>query len=351
MNPDTPVEHRETVNVQGGDSCGTTTATSMPVVQVAFAALDLDRTTGWYRDVLGFRPAGEMLGASGPEASALMGLPEVSCDMRWLVDTSDFFQLEFFEFREPGSRPGSRRPDDIGWSMLGLDVADLDGVLDRLRRAGAHVGPVHGDAPARRVCCLDPENVWLELRDRETLPPRTARDAQVTTRFIRAVVPDLERSRRFFGGALGLRDSGSVLHGPDDERLWGAAPAVTDSCVLVAANDPCGCAVELVRYPGRAPRPLPADYRISDQGILNMGFGSRNLADYEDVVGQVRAGGYQSHRELAIGPAASRYLVDDQGFSVELLTIPDRSIERDFGFEPLPRAGELHAGPSGTAGE
>jgi catechol 2,3-dioxygenase-like lactoylglutathione lyase family enzyme len=142
------------------------TTVSMPVVQVAFTTLDLDRTTAWYCDVLGFLPAGEVLGAGGPEAAALMGLPGVSCDMRWLVDTCDFFQLEFFRFREPTSRPGSRRPDDEGWSMLGLEVTEFDGMLRRLRQAGGETGPVRGDAPARRLCTRDPEGVWVELRER-----------------------------------------------------------------------------------------------------------------------------------------------------------------------------------------
>jgi catechol 2,3-dioxygenase-like lactoylglutathione lyase family enzyme len=296
---------------------------------------DVLNGTTWYQDVLGFRPAGEMRGASGPEVAAMMGLPAASCDMRWLVDTSDFFQLEFFEFHEPVPKPGVRRPDDIGWSLLGLQVAGFDAVLGRLRQTGAHVGPVRGDAPARRVCCRDPEGVWLELRERGPLPPRTVRDAPVTTAFIRAVVADLERSRRFFGGALGLRDGGASLHEPDDEVLWDAAATATESCVLVPEGDPHGCAVELVQYTTRAPRPQPADHRLCDQGILNIAFGSRTVADYTAVVAQVSAGGYQVHDELAIGPAAARYLLDDQGFSVELLTIPDPAVERDFGFAPL----------------
>jgi catechol 2,3-dioxygenase-like lactoylglutathione lyase family enzyme len=311
------------------------TAASMPVVQVAFSTLDPDRTVTWYQDVLGFLPAGEMRGASGPEVAAMMGLPAASCDMRWLVDTSDFFQLEFFHFHEPVPKPGARRPDDIGWSLLGLHVAEFDAVLRRLRQTGAHVGPVRGGAPARRVCCRDPEGVWLELRERGSLPPRTVRDAPVTTAFIRAVVTDLERSRRFFSGALGLRDSGASLHEPDDEVLWDAAATATESCVLVPEGDPHGCAVELVQYTTRAPRPQPADHRLCDQGILNIAFGSRTVADYKAVVAQVSAGGYQVHDELTISPAAARYLLDDQNFSVELLTIPDPAVERDFGFAPL----------------
>jgi catechol 2,3-dioxygenase-like lactoylglutathione lyase family enzyme len=306
----------------------------MPVVQVSFSTLDLARTTAWYQDVLGFLPAGGLDAAGGAQAAAMMGLPSVSCDMRWLVDTSDFFQLEFFGFREPAPRPGRRRPDDIGWNLVGLDVTGFDAALGRLSQAGTGVGPVVGTAPFRRVCCRDPEGAWLELRERGVPAPCAVRAAPVTTVFIRAVVPDLARARRFFTGALGLHDRATPLHGPGDEALWDGEPAATVSCVLAAPGDPYGCGVELVQYTARTPRPRPDDYRISDQGLLNVAFGSRLPADYQAVTAQASAGGYQVNDELAIGSAASRYLLDDQGISVELLTIPDPAIERDFGFRP-----------------
>jgi hypothetical protein len=113
-------------------------------------------------------------------------------------------------------------------------------------------------------------------------------------------------------------------------------PTTTESCVLAADDDPDGPALELVQYTTRTPRPSPPDYHISDQGILNVALGSRDVADYQVVAARVRAAGYRAHQELAIGMAASRYLVDDQGFSVELLAIPDPGIERDFGFQPRP---------------
>jgi catechol 2,3-dioxygenase-like lactoylglutathione lyase family enzyme len=306
----------------------------MPVVQVSFSTLNLARTTAWYRDVLGFLPAGGLEAAGGAQAAAMMGLPSVSCDMRWLVDTSDFFQLEFFRFREPVPRPGRRRPDDIGWNLVGLHVTGFDATLGRLSRAGTGVGPVLGTAPFRRVCCRDPEGAWLELRERGISARRAVRAAPVTTIFIRAVVPDLARAQRFFTGAVGLHDTGTLLHESGDEALWDGERAATVSCVLAAPGDPYGCGVELVQYTTRTPRPRPGDYRISDQGLLNVAFGSRLPAEYQTVTAQARARGYQVNDELAIGSAASRYLLDDQGTSVELLTIPDPAIERDFGFLP-----------------
>lgn len=39
---------------------------------------------------------------------------------------------------------------------------------------------------------------------------------------------------------------------------------------------------------------------------------------------------------MQVGPAAVRYVDDDQGNSVECLTIPDPDIERFAGFMPNP---------------
>jgi catechol 2,3-dioxygenase-like lactoylglutathione lyase family enzyme len=308
----------------------------MPLIQVAISTLDLEATTTWYREIFGFLPTGEMFGATGPEVAAFMGLPAVNCDLQWLVDTSDLFQLEFTRFHEPASNPGTRRPDDAGWSLVGIYVEDLDAVLARLREAGAPVGPVLGDGVARRVCTRDPDGVWLELRERVPgVPtPRPIREAPVTTAFVRAVVTDLARAREFFCDALGLRDTGATLHTSADEALWGSEPADTRSCVLSADGSHDTVVVELVQYLTRVPRPLPENYQLSDQGLLNVAFGSREPEDYDTVMDQVRLGGFRMQGELAVGSARGRFLVGADDLSVETITIPEAEIERALGFTP-----------------
>ena len=310
---------------------------SMSIAQVAFSALTVEATTAWYRDMLGFEPAGGAGGIQGPEVEAMMGLPECECEMHWLTDTNDFFQLEFFSFRAPAPVPGGRRPDEAGWSLVGFAVDDLDAVLGRL--GGVPTGPVLGTGAQRRVCVRDPEGVWLELRQLDRPSARTVREGPVTTAFVRAVVADHDRARDFFCGALGLRDTAAPLHTPEDERLWGGIPAITRSSMLTAEGDPGGLAIELVQYTERVPRPLPDGYRICDQGLLNVAFGSRSPEDYEATVARVRAGGYRLHGELAVGPARARYIVGTDDLSVELLTIPDRKIEEEFGFLPTAAPG------------
>ncbi len=307
-----------------------TAPVAMPLVQIAMTVLDPDRTTRWYRDVLGFTESGEVRGMGGPEAAAMTGLPSLQCDIFWLLDSHDFFQLEFFRFDDPESAAGTRAPTDVGYSLIGIHVEDFDAALDRVRTSGSPLGPVLGDPGSRRTCTRDPEGVWVELRERSPLAgnARSVRASPVTTCFIRAVVDDLDRSRACFESALGMRPTGIRLHEPADETLWDARPADTDACVLDAG----GILVELVRYRSSTPRPRPAGYRICDQGLLNIAVGSRSTTDYAATVDDVRRAGYHLHGEMAIGSAAARYMVTDQDLSVELLVIPDPVIEKEFGF-------------------
>lgn len=303
---------------------------AMPLVQIAMTALDPDRTTRWYRDVLGFAESGEVRGMGGPEAEAMTGLPSLRCDIFWMLDSHDFFQLEFFRFDDPVSATGTRAPTDIGYSLIGVHVQNFDAALDRVQVSGSPLGPVLGDPGSRRTCTQDPEGVWVELRERNPVEgnARSVRPSPVTTCFVRAVVEDLDGSRACFESALGLCPTGIRLHEPADETLWHAEPTDTDACVLDAG----GILVELVRYRSTTPRPLPAGYRICDQGLLNIALGSRSTADYTATVDSVRRAGHQLHSEMTIGSAAARYMVTDQGLSVELLAIPDPVVEKEFGF-------------------
>jgi hypothetical protein len=97
------------------------------------------------------------------------------------------------------------------------------------------------------------------------------------------------------------------------------------------------------RRPGRARsirrpvgKPWPSDYRISDQGILNIAFGARNKRDLTEVYRRtVEAGARPNHAPIHLPGAGVVYVNDAQGFSVELLWMKPGKSDRDWGFEPL----------------
>jgi catechol 2,3-dioxygenase-like lactoylglutathione lyase family enzyme len=315
----------------------------MSVCQVAFSVLDLDATMSWYRDVFGFVATGGQTDQGGAEAAAMQGLPACRCDMAWLVDRQDFFQLEFFRYADPEPRP--RRPDalvsDIGYAVVGLHVQDFDAVLGRLSAFGTTpVAPVVGAAPNRRVGVRDPEGVHVEIMEDDVrasggaLPAVTRPAIPVATRFVRLVVDDLAAARGFLVDVLRLRPADVTLHGPEHSALWGED--TTTDTVLLWAGD---FLVELVHHVTPPSRPRPEGYRISDQGLLNVALGSRAVRDYRTLVSGIPEGTDEIvvHHEMEMGSAVVRYLTGPGGISVEVLAIPDPEIERAAGFRPAGR--------------
>ena len=308
-----------------------------PLCQVALSLLDLDRTHDWYRDTLGFLPSGETNLFRGPIASLIQGLPDAASRTRWLVDQQEFRQLEMFQYASPVPKVHDRRPNDTGYSMLGLHVADFDETVERLRKKGVFplTEPV-GENGARRVCIRDPEGTLLELLEddpREPGAPNRPRPrVPVAIRSITLSVADIERSRRFFVDtlSLGVAPDPDQLHLPAHERLWGLDGARSLKLLLWAGD----FLIELRQYTDPAGSPWPKGYRISDRGLLNIAFGFRNEDHFDRLLRRVEAAGYRANWiPFKVFKWGVVYVNDDQCFSVELLWVDPRA-DKDLGFEP-----------------
>lgn len=312
----------------------------MRLSQIALSVSDVRRSQRWYREVLGLEPGGGTNLFAGPLASMVQGIPRSASTCWWLVDRQDQFQVELFEFRSPLVRamPPGWRPSDVGYSMMSFAVDDLDAALDRAREAGPEplTDPV-GAAGERRVCLRDPDGVLVELTEHDprapTERPRPRPEIPAVARAVTLSVPDLERSRRFFVDVLGLAVAEDLeLHGPEHEALWGLDGARSERACLWADD----FVVELASYADPAPRPWPDGYRISDLGLLNIAFGFRDRARFDDAVRRCSQAAFEGNAPpLHLGPWSVIYVNDDQGFSVELLHV-EPWYERQMGFRPRP---------------
>ena len=297
------------------------------LTQVAFSVTDLNRTCQWYKDVFGFQPGGSYKvrrGLLSFLSSRVQGLPNVTFTMQTLVGQQEFSNLEFFQFRSPMARP--LPPDwqacDVGYSMMGLHVINFDGALERLEAAGTKpLTTPMGDRGARRVCVRDPEGVIVEVMEDDPRCPgamgRARPEEPVALRSITLSVPDLERSRRLFVDTLCLTEvNGYTLHQPKHEALWRLAGANRKALLLWAGD----FLVEIVQYLDPPGKPWPEDYRISDQGILNIAFGYRKKSDFNALYRQMIDAGYKGNCSPLIGlGSGGLYMNDDQGFSFEIL--------------------------------
>lgn len=311
--------------------------------QIAFSAVDLRLTERWFREGLGFLPAGgSRLMASSPLAARVQGLPRSASTIWWLVGRDAGFQLELFQFRRPIARlmPADFRPCDIGYTRMGVAVEDFDATLARLAGLGTRPGPTIGQQSRRRACVRSPDGVYVEVMEDDPLAGLSINSTAPSPTAVRSVTvstPDLEASVAYFTQVCGKGPENISLHTPEHEALWGLEGARCERAVFRAGS----VLLEVVHYLDPPGKPWPTGYRISDQGILNVAFGADNRRDFEAVVERVVASGATPNcrpLHLPLKPKAGVVYVNDRlGFSVEIVWMAP-SDKREWGWQPLPIA-------------
>lgn len=296
------------------------------VCQVAFSTLSGPALRNWYAQVFGFVMSSKMV-FFPPSTSRVQGIPGAWEKCSWLIDQQDYFQLEFFQFWRPQSRPKplAWRPCDIGYNMMGVAVRDLDQVLRNVAAfSGEHCISLAGEKGERRAYVRDPESNWVEIYERDPVDDldggkHSSRRPEIpaVVRSMRASVPDLQQARRTYVDALGFEVvDGYSLHTDEDEAHWGLAGAKAERLLVRASN----FLLELVKYEQPAASYWPEGYSLSDQGIMNIALGYRDRSRYDrDFSQAVRHGMEPNGEVLDAGVFRVMYLNDKQGFSTEML--------------------------------
>ena len=324
----------------------TTNDFAPPLNQIAFSVVDLRLTERWFRQGFGLVPAGGSRALMrGPLAANVQGLPRAASTCWWLLGRNSWFQLELFQFDRPIAKlmPAHFRPCDIGYTRVGIWVEDFDATLKRL--AGLRSQPLtapQGQLGERRACVRNPDGVYVEIMENDPLPQFKRRgrlDCPAAIRSVTMSVPVMSDAAAFFETGIGLKASTVVLHTPEHEALWGLAGATTESKLFDGGE----VLIEVVQYLDPVGKPRPHDYRLSDQGILNIAFGARRKADFNAVYRRAEAFGAQPNCRPVHLPGAGSvvYVNDPHGFSVEILHTKPGLADRIFGFEPPP----LHKRP------
>ncbi|MBM4363885.1 MAG: VOC family protein [Deltaproteobacteria bacterium] len=310
------------------------------ICQVAFSVLDVRRADEWFRVGLGLIPAGGTRSFRGPLAEHVQGLRRAASTCWWLVGRDDFVQLELFQFERPAPRPraADATPADLGYSRVGFWVTDLDATLARLARLGSvPLAPVRGDRGDRRVALRAPDGFVVVLFERDPHPGRPTAvrpEAPAAPRTVTLSVESLDAAVDSFVEGFGLTRSAVRLHDDGDEALWGLDGARRRTAVLEAGD----LLLELVEYESPRGRPRAADYRISDQGILNVALGFRGPLTFTRTYRRATArGGRPNGYPLHAGTWGVTYVNDPQGVSVELLWVHP-IWDSQLGLAPAPEA-------------
>jgi catechol 2,3-dioxygenase-like lactoylglutathione lyase family enzyme len=161
---------------------------------------------------------------------------------------------------------------------------------------------------------------------------RGRQDCPVAIRSITMSTPDFDYSCDFVTTALGMQAQAITLHGDEHEALWGLAGA---DCKRRVFGGPT-LLLEIVEYVTPTGRTREPDWRINDQGILNICFGdAAERTGVDRMYQQSTAAGAQPNSRPQHTPLAGAfYTNDDLGFSYEFMWARPGIGHRQFGFVP-----------------
>jgi catechol 2,3-dioxygenase-like lactoylglutathione lyase family enzyme len=305
---------------------------ALKLLQMGMNTSDLPATLELFSEAFGFSNAGGQVILG--DLIQIQGLDTSShALMWWLVGSQARFQLEFFNHSRPAQRPLRHdwTPADHGWVRFGIAVEDFDRTLSEL--AKREIVPMAGTAIAhglRRCAYRDPHiGVIVEvMEDGGPLRARTGRSAGPALVYAAASVSDLGGARHFYEQVLQLPIVEDALHRDRADALWGMAGAHSESFLVDAGE----VLLEIVEYHSPAGRPRPADYRASDQGIVNVAFGATEKPKMEAVFARLATAGYRPPYIVETDSMLAGYIIDPER-EIELAVIPPH-LEAVLGFVP-----------------
>ncbi len=307
---------------------------SLTLMQIGMNTADLPGSLDLFSEAFGFRNAGGQL-ISG-DIIQIQGLDRTSrALMWWLVGAQPRLQFEFFHHTQPAQRPlrADWTPADLGWSRFGIAVAAFDHAVSELAKRG--IAPIAGEATVeglRRMAYRDPFiGVVVEvMEDGPALRNLAGRTGGPALVYVAASVSDLGAARTYYEDVLGLPiATANPIHPPGSDALWGLPKARTEAIVVNAG----GVFLEIAHYASPEGRPRMADYRASDQGIVNVALGAAHRAPVEAAFARLAAAGYRPPFLVDAGEMLAGYITEPER-EVEFVVIPP-PLEAALGFAPV----------------
>jgi lactoylglutathione lyase len=174
---------------------------------------NLDRSIEFYHGALGL----EMTGASGPRVfsanavvSSLYDAPGAQSRVATFKIPDSDMAVEIVEFQGVNATPVGPRFFDPGAIKLTLVVQDLEATKTRLYRIK---GLEWISASVGSVLVRDPDGIFVELVQVRKEPSPYGRGADDPKVRLGVTVEDLDRTTRFYWGALGFKGGSSAALG------------------------------------------------------------------------------------------------------------------------------------------
>ncbi len=151
---------------QAASIASTAPAGDIVDLRLSIAVNDMDRTTHFYRDVLGFTVEGETAFSADAGIRALTGLKKADVRRSRAQAPGSPLWIEFVEFKGVERTPMRARIQDRGAARLQLRVQNIDAVVSAMKTAGMTVvsqggGPVPIPPNFMGALVADPDNFFL----------------------------------------------------------------------------------------------------------------------------------------------------------------------------------------------
>lgn len=136
---------------------------------VSFTVADLDRSLGFWRDLLGLPVLSDWV-TEAEYLAEITGIPNVQMRICFLELPGSALRLELIQYLRPPTGGEAPTTDRAGAGHLCFDVRDIETLAARLRAAGVRLksSPVtitsQANYGARALYLTDPDGITLELR-------------------------------------------------------------------------------------------------------------------------------------------------------------------------------------------
>lgn len=294
--------------------------------QVALVAGDRRRSTAFYEEVFGLSRVFGTAEFRGPAVDRVQAMEKVASSVDWLVDDRAMFQLEIFEFENPGSRPLPRDHGlhDEGYNRIIVAVKDLNVTCNAAVGCGGTLVALLCEQDASgpvKALLRDPDGILIELVEAPemvsaALPARIVGIGLTSAR--------LDRTIEDFCDGFGFQQCEDPFRtsvswdrsGPPDASQ---ALRLEDMYLIVS------CYTDM--------RPRRSDRRLADIGVMNVAVCFPDQDDFAACYRKTRAMGMRPNAEPMVieGRASVAYHNDRQGVSVEMIYLAP-SLHGLYGF-------------------
>ncbi|MCP4719517.1 MAG: hypothetical protein GY860_08685 [Desulfobacteraceae bacterium] len=111
---------------------------SIKVHHISIFISDMERTMFLFQDILGFKLAWHIPMAKGKKISALLGIPDLECELAYLTSPDTDVGIELSRLISPVIKTSKAFFGNAGTIGLSLEVQDLDKLHKRLNKEGWH---------------------------------------------------------------------------------------------------------------------------------------------------------------------------------------------------------------------